>query len=135
MLKGILISRDPRFPWRLDDFQAIEERGLSVPDDVSLVSFDDFDFAPFLRCPLTVVEQPKEAMGEAAVKAAECIDRCLGRLEEAVTEAGGVLLITSDHGNCESMLDEDADQPYTAHTMNLVPVLMVNAPDGVGGLR
>jgi 2,3-bisphosphoglycerate-independent phosphoglycerate mutase len=72
---------------------------------------------------------------EAAVKAAECIDRCLGRLEEAVTEAGGVLLITSDHGNCESMLDEDADQPYTAHTMNLVPVLMVNAPDGVGGLR
>ena len=72
---------------------------------------------------------------EAAVKAAECIDRCLGRLEEAVTEAGGVLLIASDHGNCESMLDEDADQPYTAHTMNLVPVLMVNAPDGVGGLR
>jgi 2,3-bisphosphoglycerate-independent phosphoglycerate mutase len=71
---------------------------------------------------------------EAAVKAAECIDRCLGRLEEAVTEAGGVLLITSDHGNCESMLDEVADQPYTAHTMNLVPVLMVNAPDGVGGL-
>ncbi len=72
---------------------------------------------------------------EAAVKAAECIDRCLGRLEEAVTEAGGVLLITSDHGNCEMMLDEDADQPYTAHTLNLVPVLMVNAPDGVGGLR
>ena len=72
---------------------------------------------------------------EAAVKAAECIDRCLGRLEEAVTEAGGVLLITSDHGNCERMLDEDADQPYTAHTMNLVPVLMVNAPDGVEGLR
>ncbi|MCH7551081.1 MAG: 2,3-bisphosphoglycerate-independent phosphoglycerate mutase, partial [Proteobacteria bacterium] len=72
---------------------------------------------------------------DAAIKAAECIDQCLGRLEEAVSKAGGVLLITSDHGNCERMLDEDADQPYTAHTMNLVPVLMVNAPDGVGGLR
>ncbi len=72
---------------------------------------------------------------EAAVKAAECIDRCLGRLEIAVAEAGGVLLITADHGNCEKMLDSAAGQPYTAHTMNLVPVLMVNAPGWVRGLR
>ncbi len=72
---------------------------------------------------------------EAAVKAAECIDRCLGRLETAVAEAGGVLLITADHGNCEKMLDSAAGQPYTAHTMNLVPVLMVNAPGWVRGLR
>jgi len=71
----------------------------------------------------------------AAIKAAECIDACLGRLEEAVTEAGGVLLITADHGNCERMSDPDTGEPYTAHTMNLVPVLMVNAPGWVGGLR
>jgi 2,3-bisphosphoglycerate-independent phosphoglycerate mutase len=71
----------------------------------------------------------------AAIKAAECIDRCLGRLEKAVLAAGGVLIVTSDHGNCERMLDEDGGQPHTAHTMNLVPVLMVNAPAWVKGLR
>jgi len=71
----------------------------------------------------------------AAVKAAECIDRCLGRLEKAVTRAGGVLIVTSDHGNCERMLDETGDQPHTAHTMNLVPVLIVNAPAWVKNLR
>ena len=53
----------------------------------------------------------------------------------AVTEAGGVLIVTADHGNCERMLDEAGDQPHTAHTMNLVPVLMVNAPAWVKGLR
>jgi 2,3-bisphosphoglycerate-independent phosphoglycerate mutase len=72
---------------------------------------------------------------EAAIKAVECIDACLGRLEEAVTKAGGVLMITADHGNCERMSDPDTGQPHTAHTMNVVPVLMVNAPDGVLGLR
>ena len=71
----------------------------------------------------------------AAIKAAECIDACLERLEEAVTKAGGVLMITADHGNCERMSDPDTDQPHTAHTMNVVPVLMVNAPDWVHGLR
>ena len=71
----------------------------------------------------------------AAIQAAACIDRCLGRLEEAVKRAGGVLVITADHGNCERMIDEAGDQPHTAHTMNLVPVLMVNPPKGVLGLR
>lgn len=52
----------------LGALQAIYEEGLSIPDDVSLLSFDDFDFASFLRCPLTTVQQPKEAMGEMAVK-------------------------------------------------------------------
>ena len=72
---------------------------------------------------------------DAAIKAAECIDQCLGRLEEAVSKAGGVLLITSDHGNCEQMIDAGTSQPHTAHSMNRVPVLMVNAPDWVRDLR
>ncbi len=72
---------------------------------------------------------------DAAIKAAECIDQCLGRLEEVVSKAGGVLLITSDHGNCEQMIDAGTSQPHTAHSMNRVPVLMVNAPDWVRGLR
>jgi LacI family transcriptional regulator len=52
----------------LGALQAIEEEGLSIPGDVSLVAFDDFDFAPFLKCPLTAVQQPKEMMGEMAVR-------------------------------------------------------------------
>ena len=52
----------------LGALQAIYEEGLDIPNDISLMSFDDFDFASFLKCPLTAVQQPKEAMGEMAVK-------------------------------------------------------------------
>ncbi len=72
---------------------------------------------------------------EAAVKAAECIDGCLGRLEDSVRDGGGVLLVTADHGNCERMLDRDNAHPHTAHTMNPVPVVMANPPGWVKGLR
>lgn len=52
----------------LGALKAIYEEGLNIPDDVSLVMFDDFDFAPYLKCPITAVRQPKELMGEMAVK-------------------------------------------------------------------
>jgi len=48
--------------------QALEEEGLDLPKDVSLVTFDDFEFAPYLRCPVTAVRQPRELMAEIAVK-------------------------------------------------------------------
>jgi 2,3-bisphosphoglycerate-independent phosphoglycerate mutase len=62
---------------------------------------------------------------DAAVKAAETLDACLGRLVAAVRDAGGELLVTADHGNIEQMFDEATDQPHTAHTTNLVPLLYV----------
>lgn len=52
----------------LGALKAIYEEGLSIPEDISLVMFDDFDFAPYLKCPVTAVRQPKELMGEMAVK-------------------------------------------------------------------
>jgi 2,3-bisphosphoglycerate-independent phosphoglycerate mutase len=64
----------------------------------------------------------------AAVKAVEAIDRCLGRVADAVTRAGGTLLITADHGNVELMRDPETGEPHTAHTLNPVPVILVNAP-------
>ena len=70
----------------------------------------------------------------AAVKAAETVDRCLGRLERAVKESGAVLLVTADHGNLEEMRDPKSGQPHTAHTLNPVPVLLVNAPSGIAAL-
>jgi 2,3-bisphosphoglycerate-independent phosphoglycerate mutase len=60
---------------------------------------------------------------EAAVKAVETVDECLGRLVEAVSVRGGVCLITADHGNADNMLEPDGS-PNTAHSMNPVPVIV-----------
>ena len=72
---------------------------------------------------------------DATVKAAETIDTCLGRLEEAVTAAGGTMLITADHGNAERMFDHETGQPHTAHTTLPVPFIMVRPPAGAGAPR
>ncbi len=71
----------------------------------------------------------------AAVKAVETVDSCVGRLEEAIGRAGGTMLVTADHGNAEQMADPATGQPHTAHTMNKVPLILVNAPAGVGKLE
>jgi len=68
---------------------------------------------------------------EAAVKAAETVDACLARLEKILLEKGGTMLITADHGNCEDMVDEEHHQPHTAHTLSLVPFILVNPPAGI----
>jgi 2,3-bisphosphoglycerate-independent phosphoglycerate mutase len=64
---------------------------------------------------------------EAAVKAIETVDTCLGKVVEAVQEAGGACLITADHGNADHMLEDDGS-PNTAHSLNPVPVI-VTVPD------
>ena len=61
----------------------------------------------------------------AAVKAVEALDQCLGRLEQAVLEAGAEALITADHGNCEQMMDYESGQKHTQHTTDLVPVVFI----------
>jgi 2,3-bisphosphoglycerate-independent phosphoglycerate mutase len=68
----------------------------------------------------------------AAVAAVEALDGCLGRLYETVLAAGGVLLLTADHGNCEQMVDPESGEPHTAHTMNRVPFILVGGPAGIG---
>ena len=70
----------------------------------------------------------------AAVKAAEALDACIGRLMEAVKKAGGVLFVTADHGNAELMFDEKTGQKHTQHTLNRVPALLFNAPPGIHSL-
>jgi 2,3-bisphosphoglycerate-independent phosphoglycerate mutase len=63
----------------------------------------------------------------AAVEAVEVVDRCLGRVVDAVHAAGGVCLVTADHGNAETMLEADGVSPHTAHTTNPVPVILTEA--------
>jgi 2,3-bisphosphoglycerate-independent phosphoglycerate mutase len=60
----------------------------------------------------------------AVVKAVETTDACLGRVVDAVAQAGGVCLITADHGNAEQMLESDGVSPQTAHTTNPVPLIL-----------
>ena len=62
---------------------------------------------------------------EAAIKAVEAVDAGVGAIREAVREQGGALIITADHGNCETMVDEHG-HPHTAHTLNPVPLYFVD---------
>ncbi len=62
---------------------------------------------------------------DAAVKAVEALDECLGRVEQALREVGGQALITADHGNCELMLDYESGQRHTQHTTDLVPLVYI----------
>ena len=66
----------------------------------------------------------------AAVKAVDTIDICLGRLMTALEKAGGVMLLTADHGNIEMMQDPGTAEPYTAHTTLDVPIIAFGAPSG-----
>jgi 2,3-bisphosphoglycerate-independent phosphoglycerate mutase len=63
----------------------------------------------------------------AAIKAVETVDTGLGRIAEAIGKAGGALLVTADHGNCEMMRDPANGGPHTAHTTNPVPLLLAGA--------
>ena len=63
----------------------------------------------------------------AAIKAVETVDECLGRIVAALKDAGGALLVTADHGNCEMMRDPETGGPHTAHTTLPVPVILWNS--------
>ncbi|MEX1199119.1 MAG: 2,3-bisphosphoglycerate-independent phosphoglycerate mutase [Pseudohongiellaceae bacterium] len=65
---------------------------------------------------------------DAAVKAVECVDECLGRIVGALEETGGQCLITADHGNVEQMVDPASGQPLTSHTSGPVPLVYVGDP-------
>lgn len=62
----------------------------------------------------------------AAIKAVETVDNCLRRVTDAVLAKGGAMMVTADHGNCEQMHDPKTEQAHTAHTLNLVPAILVS---------
>ncbi|MFV0238910.1 MAG: 2,3-bisphosphoglycerate-independent phosphoglycerate mutase [Lacrimispora sphenoides] len=64
---------------------------------------------------------------DAAIKAIETVDTCVGRTVEAIKETDGILFICADHGNAEQLLDYETGEPFTAHTTNPVPFVLVNA--------
>lgn len=64
---------------------------------------------------------------DAAKTAVATVDKCLGRIETALKAAGGIMLITADHGNVEQMANHQTGQPHTAHTTCKVPLVLVNS--------
>ena len=64
---------------------------------------------------------------EAAVKAVETIDECVGKVVDAIKEVDGQMFICADHGNAEQLIDYETGEPFTAHTTNPVPFILVNA--------
>ncbi len=62
---------------------------------------------------------------EAAIKAVETVDTCLGGIYKAVRAKGGAMVVTADHGNAELMVDPRTGGPHTAHTTNPVPLILI----------
>ncbi|MGZ4821852.1 MAG: 2,3-bisphosphoglycerate-independent phosphoglycerate mutase, partial [Terriglobales bacterium] len=69
------------------------------------------------------------------IKAVETVDACIGELYRAVRQKGGAMIVTADHGNAEMMIDPATGGPYTAHTTNPVPFIMINQEGKRFGLR
>ena len=67
---------------------------------------------------------------QAAIKACEAVDQGLSRVVAALEMAGGAMIVTADHGNCEVMVDPVTGGPHTAHTLNPVPVIVIGGPEG-----
>ncbi len=67
---------------------------------------------------------------DAAIAACEAVDRGLKNVVEALQSVGGAMLLTADHGNCETMVDPETGGPHTAHTTNPVPVILFGGPQG-----
>lgn len=67
----------------------------------------------------------------AAVKACEAVDQGLSAAVAALERVGGAMIVTADHGNCDMMIDPETGGPYTAHTLNPVPVILFGGPEGV----
>ncbi|RVV98181.1 2,3-bisphosphoglycerate-independent phosphoglycerate mutase [Mesobaculum littorinae] len=66
---------------------------------------------------------------DAAIAACEAVDRGLGQVLDALERAGGAMIVTADHGNCEVMVDPETGGPHTSHTLNPVPVIVVGGPE------
>ena len=67
---------------------------------------------------------------DAAIKACEAVDAGLGAARRALADMGGAMIVTADHGNCETMIDPETGGAHTAHTLNPVPVILVGGPEG-----
>lgn len=163
-LKQLRIAETEKYPHVTYFFNGGEETPFAGEDRILVPSpkVATYDLQPEMSAPL-VTEKIEEAiasgqysaimvnyangdmvghtgMYDAAVKAVEALDTCVARIVKAMRAAGGEVLITADHGNCEQMWDDKAKQPHTQHTMSQVPFMYIGrkatiAAPGVGSLQ
>lgn len=69
---------------------------------------------------------------DAAKTAVECVDKCVGEVVKCVVEEGAQMFLCADHGNSDQMVDYETGEPFTAHTTNPVPFILINYTDGIG---
>lgn len=94
---------------------AVTERILSGDYDVIVLNFANCDMVGHT------------GVFDAAVKAVETVDTCLGRVIDAINKMGGAALVTADHGNADQMVDYETGGAFTAHTTNVVPLILIGA--------
>ena len=110
-----------------------EMSALEITDDVvSRIESGEYDLAIVNYANGDMVGHTGSL--EAAIKAVETVDACVGRVVEATLAQGGSLIVTADHGNCEQMIDPATGGPHTAHTTFQVPLIVVD-PDLGGALK
>ena len=91
---------------------------------VAAIEADKFDFIVVNYANTDMVGHTGDT--GAAIKAVEAVDECLGKVIKTVLAKNGAMLITADHGNAEQMFDDETKQPHTAHTLNLVPAIIIS---------
>ncbi len=91
---------------------------------VEAINADKFDFIVVNYANTDMVGHTGDT--KAAIKAVEVVDECLGKVISATLGKGGAIFITADHGNAEQMFDEQTGQPHTAHTLNIVPAIIIS---------
>ena len=94
---------------------------------VELINEDKYDciILNFANCDMV----GHTGVFDAAVKAVEAVDECLGKVVDAITAKGGKVLVTADHGNADKMFDPQTKDVFTAHTTNPVPLIIIGAGD------
>ncbi len=95
--------------------------------DVIRKRLDDVIILNFANCDMV----GHTGVLEAAVKAVETVDECIGKIVDEVIRQNGVILITADHGNAEQMIDYTTGDPFTAHTTNPVPLIVAGMGEDV----
>jgi 2,3-bisphosphoglycerate-independent phosphoglycerate mutase len=101
-----------------------EMSALQVTEEVlKRIASDQYDFIALNFANMDMVGHT--GIIDAAIKAVETVDQCVGRIVKAIQDKGGVLLITADHGNAETMREENG-KSHTAHTTNPVRLILVD---------
>ena len=123
----IISGGENLYPVQIENFLSRHE----AVKDVAVIGLQDDRLGEIAAA---IIELKPDMVGhtgiqEAAIKAVEAVDECVGKAVAALKEVDGQMFICADHGNAEQLIDYETGEPYTAHTTNPVPFILVNYND------